>query len=34
MQVGYRYMNIQKEQDLGDLSLAMSGPLIGVSASF
>ena len=34
MQVGYRYMNIEKEQSRGDLSMAMSGPLIGVSASF
>lgn len=34
MQLGYRYMNIEKEQGQGDLSMAMSGPLIGVSASF
>lgn len=34
MQVGYRYMNIEKEIGGNDTTLAMSGPLIGVSATF
>lgn len=34
MQFGYLYMNIEKEQGQGDLSMSMSGPLIGLSASF
>ncbi|MCA8879514.1 MAG: outer membrane beta-barrel protein [Rhodobacteraceae bacterium] len=34
MQFGYRYMNIEKELGGNDTSLALSGPLIGVSARF